>query len=348
MVQAPKLKNNTAIGEQRQVWPPESTVMTHWIMQGLWQLMWPDQSHLPRLLAAQELGPLEEPTVPSSMPPDKLLCNGPPEPPNPSPVETAFCHHTCGLHCGSLQAMLSSQPQRRMPHATCGDELKLGARRQPGGSSMCDVKRASSQPPQALFCGRWCGQECVQQLHQASFMLTRPNFGRPPERAGLCDPDLMGESFRAFDDLDLCSTVPWARPPELPSLPSDANMEDCNGCNRQTTRPRFWQPKDADAQGRQEEDTAACATLQTPETYMQPDVEHPTCPSPSSTSHYSSILHKPGTRSPSTSARFVTFTMDERKPQPARPFLPLTSKAKAAPKKRSSDSGVLWHLIPGS
>eukprot|EP00439_Symbiodinium_sp_Y106_P007875 s3399_g1.t1 len=195
MVQAPKLKN-TAIREQRQVWPPEPAVMTHWIMQGLWQLMWPEQSHLPRLLAAQELGPLEEPTVPSSMSPDKLLCSGPPEPPNPSAMENAFCHHTCGLHCGSLQAMLSSQPQRRVPHAASGDELKLGSRRQSGGSSVCDVKRASSQPPQALFCGRWCGQECVQQLHQASFMLTRPNFGRPPERAGLCDPDLMGESFR--------------------------------------------------------------------------------------------------------------------------------------------------------
>ncbi|CAE7203364.1 unnamed protein product [Symbiodinium natans] len=354
MVQA-SVKRACVQEPRPEVWPP--LTVSHWAMQALWQLVWPAESHLPRLLAAQELGPMEKPAVPSSIPPEKLLCSGPPapcEPANHSPLQAFLCH-ACGMHCGSsLQAFVSSQslPQQRLPHTSSRDGLSRLDQ-----SRRRDVKNTSS-PSQALLCGHWCGQECVQHLHQASLMVTRPNFGRPPARAGPGDPDLALDSCRANDDLDRCSVVPWSRPTELPSLPSDVDMEDCNGCNRETTKPRFWDRWDADGLGMQREqmqkarvlqDYVACATPPESSLPSLPNLldDTHTCPSPSSASHHS-ILHKPGTRSPCP-ARFVTFTVDERASPPAHPFRPLaSSKSKGAQKKRSTDSGVLWHLIPGS
>ena len=302
---------------------------------------------------------MENPAVPSSISPEMFLCSGPPAPAEPashSPLQAMFCH-ACGMHCGSsLQAMMSTQPlpQQRLPHTSSREGLSRldQSQRQLGGSGQRDVKKAS-WPSQALFCGHWCGQECVQHLHQASLMLTRPNFGRPPAHAGPAGP---GDPGVAADDLDRCSVVPWSRPTELPALPSDVDMDDCYGCNRDTTKPRFWEGWDVDGPGMRQEqlqkapvlqDYVACGTSAAPPESSTQSFPHPlddghTCPSPS-------ILHKPGTRSPGVPARFVTFTVDERKSQPAHPFLPLaSSKPKAAPKKRSTDSGVLWHLIPGS
>mmetsp|Transcript_6730 Transcript_6730/g.11810 ORF Transcript_6730/g.11810 Transcript_6730/m.11810 type:complete len:315 (+) Transcript_6730:1-945(+) len=314
---------------------------------------------------------MEEPEVPSSLPAEGLLFRQPET--SKSSLEAAFCT-ACGLHCGSsLQALLGSQPLSRLPPAPSqGGFVKPEPPRQhvvPSRTHQTVTKdlrhktnRASSQPPQASFCGHWCGQECEMQLHQASMMLTRPNFIRPPARSGLCDPDLPIGLYRSEDDLDMCSPVKWARPPELPELPNDMDVDDSGGCNRQTTRPNFWQKVDdsdssleqqiLQARISQEEHDASLAIQQPPDS---PPRIAPGQPQPISISStwknadhsLNSILHKPGMRSPGDVR--VTFTLDEKTTRPARPFLPLP-KPQTASKGRGhvSDNGVLWHLLPGS
>mmetsp|Transcript_14544 Transcript_14544/g.34590 ORF Transcript_14544/g.34590 Transcript_14544/m.34590 type:complete len:354 (-) Transcript_14544:74-1135(-) len=353
--------------------------MSHWPLQGLWQLLQPDgDQHLPRLLAMQELEPMEKPQVPSSRPALHMLSSDMPEP------EPEVCMHACGLHCGSnFQALLTSRSRppvslARKPKASPSDVtvqaepvLRPSVAREPAVTSrMKDAARKRVAVQQGGFCGFLCGQECAQNL-QATFRMTRPTFGRPPARSGICDPDAAMNSCRSDGDCDPCAAMLWIRPPDLPALPSDVDLDDTGDCNRQTVRPRFWRIDPEEEEGMvdairqvhmsEEEDTLR-SPLQPPHSppAQSPQSDNPSYlvpPSPESAktnSHFSlnSILHKPGTRSePSPGpTRIVHFTVspeEDLKARQARPFVPRMPKSKAAP-KRSADSGVLWHLIPGS
>lgn len=245
--------------------------------------------------------------------------------------------------------------------------------RQPAACSRVRDRTASLQD---TLCGRWCGQDCAHQVQKATLLLTRPTFGRPPAHGGICDPEGL-DTLRPEEAYDACTAIMWARPCDFPSLPPDAKVDDMADSNRQTSRPKFWW-RDADEEEgldqlvRQVHMPQETMNLWQPDTPRaplpldsplhspqsdqshliapsSPPVQTPTLPTP--TSHYSlnSILHKPGTRSHSPSVnQHVTFTLaqESKPPRPVSPF-GKKAKAKAAPKHRS-DSGVLWHLIPGS
>lgn len=348
--------------------------MSQWGFKGLWDLLqWQDKEHLPRLLTLQELGPVETPSVPTSMQ-TELLDRDWPEP-------EVSCMQACGL-CGSqAPLLLSSKPAikpsiafTKKPKASLSDST---VQADPVLRSPVACSRVRDRTcPEDGFCSNWCGPDCAAHFKEVSLLLTRPTFGRPPQHQGIGAPD--GVDFRRQEDCDPCGSILWARPSDLPSLPPDSPLDDAADSNRLTSRPKFWWKDLDDEEGLEElvrqihmpEENSSLwlpASLppDAPATSSQssPDESHLLLPPPSPVmkpsahanhdSPYSlnSILHKPGTRSPSVD-QHVTFTVS---PEPKSPHpgwieqrrSPVSKKGKAAPPRPRSDR-VLWHLIPGS
>lgn len=331
-----------------------------------WELLWP-RDDLPRLIALEEMGPIESPSVPSSLPAE-FLDRDWPEP-------EVSCMQSCGV-CGSSNqapSLLSSRAMKPMskPPVTFVRKAKTALSdttvqaepivRPPAACSR--VKDRTAPAEDDLCCSRWCGTHCAAHFNEVSLLLTRPTFGRPPAHAGSGSPQ----------DQDL-------RPTDDSSPAPDARLDDTGDSNRQTSRPKFWWKDLEDEEGLEQlvrqihmpEETFSLVQpkAQAPDTTPEPLADEspeesqlliPPSPAltlptpPTHNSHYSlnSILHKPGTRSPSVD-QHVTFTVSPDPPKspetnvPGRRNVnPISKRGKSVPPRPRSDA-VLWHLIPGS
>eukprot|EP00435_Cladocopium_sp_Y103_P058966 s62_g20.t3 len=227
------------------------------------------------------------------------------------------------------------------------------------------VRRADSRDrtcPEDGFCSNWCGPDCAAHFKEVSLLLTRPTFGRPPQHEGIGAPD--GIDFRRREDCDPCGSILWARPSDLPSLPPDSPLDDAADSNRLTSRPKFWWKDLDDDEGLEELVRQIHMPEENPSLWLpasrpsdapatspesSPDESHLNHDSPYS---LNSILHKPGTRSPSVD-QHVTFTVSPDEPKSPHPGWIEQRKSPVSKKGKAVRTSVVQyesdlHLLPAT